>query len=263
MAGIINKGLALVSVADVLFFNPTTDEYMGEGLALTNSTLTQEVQSIEQRGGYLNALLFDIKHSKNITVELESATFKMEYLAFQTGTPIVTGLSGVYKFDECVSFTNGVGTTAETPLGNVFVRMPNGMVKKFKPTGKNVDIGMGEFTGSLQVVYQYNETVDQITIDTKTQPLTVKAVMRVHVISQDGVEGYIESISSGLVAGINMYRYLNNLDLIEFDKHTIIGALSKYIAYKAGSFEPMSANLGLINYGEINIRDKKQKNTYL
>ena len=31
MAGIINKGLALVSVADVLFFNPTTDEYMGEG----------------------------------------------------------------------------------------------------------------------------------------------------------------------------------------------------------------------------------------
>ena len=78
-----------------------------------------------------------------------------------------------------------------------------------------------------------------------------------------GVEGYIESISSGLVAGINMYRYLNNLDLIEFDKHTIIGALSKYIAYKAGSFEPMSANLGLINYGEINIRDKKQKNTHL
>lgn len=192
MAGIINKGLALVSVADVLFFNPTTGDYMGEGLALTNSTLTQEVQSIEQRGGYLNALLFDIKHSKNITVELESATFKMEYLAFQTGIPIFSGASSVYKFDECVSFTNGVGATKDTPLGNVFVRMPNGMVKKFKPTGKNVDIGMSEFTGSLQVVYQYSEEVDQVTIDTKTQPLTVKAVMRVHVISQDGVEGYIQ-----------------------------------------------------------------------
>lgn len=192
MAGIINKGLALVSVADVLFFNPTTGDYMGEGLALTNSTLTQEVQSIEQRGGYLNALLFDIKHSKNITVELESATFKMEYLAFQTGIPIFSGASSVYKFDECVSFTNGVGATKDTPLGNVFVRMPNGMVKKFKPTDKNVDIGMNNFTGSLQVVYQYSEEVDQVTIDTKTQPLTVKAVMRVHVISQDGVEGYIQ-----------------------------------------------------------------------
>lgn len=192
MAGIINKGLALVSVADVLFFNPTTGDYMGEGLALTNSTLTQEVQSIEQRGGYLNALLFDIKHSKNITVELESATFKMEYLAFQTGLPIFSGASSVYKFDECVSFTNGVGATKDTPLGNVFVRMPNGMVKKIKPTDKNVDIGMSNFTGSLQVVYQYSEEVDQVTIDTKTQPLTVKAVMRVHVISQDGVEGYIQ-----------------------------------------------------------------------
>ena len=188
----INKGLALVSVADVIFFNPTTGDYMGEGLALTNSTLTQEVQSIEQRGGYLNALLFDIKHSKNVTVELESATFKMEYLAFQTGIPIFTGMSGVYKFDECVSFTKGIGSVAETPVGNVFVRMPNGMVKKFVPTEKNVDIGLPEFTGSLQVVYQYNEKVDQTTIDTKTQPFTVKAVMRVHVLSQDGVEGFIE-----------------------------------------------------------------------
>lgn len=190
----IDKGLALVSVADVLFFNPVTDAYIGEGLALTNSTLTQEVQSIEQRGGYLNALLFDIKHSKTVTVELESATFKMEYLAFQTGTPIVSGLSGVYKFDECVSFTNGVGETADTPLGNVYVRMPNGAVKSITPTGKSVDIGMAEFSGSLQVVYQYNAQVDQITIDTKTQPLIVKAVMRVHVLSQDGIEGYIQII---------------------------------------------------------------------
>lgn len=190
----MDKGLALVSVADVLFFNPVTDAYIGEGLALTNSTLTQEVQSIEQRGGYLNALLFDIKHSKTVTVELESATFKMEYLAFQTGTPIVSGLSGVYKFDECVSFKNGVGETADTPLGNVYVRMPNGAVKAITPTGKSVDIGMGEFSGSLQVVYQYNAQVDQITIDTKTQPLTVKAVMRVHVLSQDGIEGYIQII---------------------------------------------------------------------
>ncbi len=78
-----------------------------------------------------------------------------------------------------------------------------------------------------------------------------------------GVEGYIESISSGLVAGINMYKYLANEPLIEFDKHTIIGALSKYIAHKTGDFEPMSANLGLINYGEFNCRDKKLKNTKL
>lgn len=188
----INKGLALVSVADVLFFNPVTDAYMGEGLALTDSTITQEMQSIETRGGYLNALLFNIKHSKTITVNITSATFKLEYLAFQTGTSIVNGLSGVYKFDECVSFTNGVGSTAETPLGKVWVRMPNGAVTGFEATGKQLNIGMAGFNGQLQVVYQYNKNVNQLTIDTKSQPLTVKAVLRIHTLTQDGEEGYLE-----------------------------------------------------------------------
>ncbi len=188
----INKGLALVSVADVLFFNPVTDAYMGEGLALTDSTITQEMQSIETRGGYLNALLFNIKHSKTITVNITSATFKLEYLAFQTGTSIVSGLSGVYKFDECVSFTNGVGSVASTPLGKVWVRMPNGAVTGFTPTGKQVDIGMSEFSGQLQVVYQFDKKVNQLTIDTKSQPITVKAVLRIHTLTQDGEEGYLE-----------------------------------------------------------------------
>ena len=187
-----NKGIALVSVADVLFFDPVTGNYMGEGRALTDSTITQEMQSIEQRGGYLNALLFDIKHSKTVSANITSATFKMEYLAFQTGTPIVTGLSGIYKFDECVSFTNGVGNVSDTPLGNVYVRMPSGAVSEITPTGKQVDIGQAEFNGQLQVVYQYNKNVNQITIDTKTQPLTLKAVLKIHTLTQDGEEGEIQ-----------------------------------------------------------------------
>ncbi len=78
-----------------------------------------------------------------------------------------------------------------------------------------------------------------------------------------GVEGYIESISSGLVAGLNMYRYLTGGEEILFDKHTIIGALCKYISSKIGTFEPMSANMGLINFEEFKIKDKKQKNLKL
>lgn len=78
-----------------------------------------------------------------------------------------------------------------------------------------------------------------------------------------GVEGYIESISSGLVAALNMYNYLENKGKILFDKHTIIGALCKYIAYKVGNFEPMSANMGLINFDEFKERDKKIKNQRL
>jgi len=78
-----------------------------------------------------------------------------------------------------------------------------------------------------------------------------------------GVEGYIESISSGLVAALNMYNYIKGKNDILFDKHTIIGALCKYIANKTGEFQPMSANMGLINYEEFRIKDKKLKNLKL
>ena len=78
-----------------------------------------------------------------------------------------------------------------------------------------------------------------------------------------GVEGYVESIASGLVAGLNMYNYLYGKNEIVFDKHTIIGALCKYIANKVGSFEPMSANMGLINFDEFRMKDKKAKNLKL
>ena len=73
----------------------------------------------------------------------------------------------------------------------------------------------------------------------------------------------MESIASGLVVGLNMYRYLNGQNEILFDKQTIIGALCKYISSKVGDFEPMSANMGLINYEELKIKDKKVKNQKL
>ena len=188
----IDKGQALVSVADVAFFDPSTDAFLGEGLALTNSSLVQEVQAMEQRGGYLNALLFNIKHSKNVKVDMTSATFKMEYLAFQTGTSIITGLSNVYKFDECVTFTNGVGTVSETPVGKVFVRKPDGTIVTVTPTGSSVNTGDSSFNGQSNVMYQYNATVQKVTIDTKTQPLTVKAVLKVRAFSQEKQIGTYE-----------------------------------------------------------------------
>lgn len=80
-----------------------------------------------------------------------------------------------------------------------------------------------------------------------------------------GVEGYIESISSGLVCGINMARMMSGQDPIRWDIHTMIGALSHYISNaNPSSFQPMSSNMGLINLGEYSdIRDKKQKNLML
>lgn len=75
-----------------------------------------------------------------------------------------------------------------------------------------------------------------------------------------GVEGYVESISSGLMVGINMVNYVKNQELVDFGKNTIIGNLSKYIStFNSSNFQPMSANMGLLNSGELRIKDKKEK----
>lgn len=61
-----------------------------------------------------------------------------------------------------------------------------------------------------------------------------------------GVEGYVESIASGLVAGINAVNKLKYEKRKIFSEETIIGALSKYISTPNKDFQPMNANFGLL-----------------
>ena len=64
-----------------------------------------------------------------------------------------------------------------------------------------------------------------------------------------GVEGYIESASSGFVAGINAAFKLLGKEEIDFTKETVIGALAHYVndgAY-SGNFQPMNANFGIVS----------------
>ena len=62
-----------------------------------------------------------------------------------------------------------------------------------------------------------------------------------------GVEGYVESIASGLVAGINAVQKIEGKNKIVFSDETIIGALSKYISSPNKDFQPMNANFGILN----------------
>ena len=100
-----------------------------------------------------------------------------------------------------------------------------------------------------------------------------------------GVEGYVESISSGLVAGINACRLFNikmksdeskvnniiglNFDgnMTEckktFDEKTMIGALAKYISSENKHFQPMNANFGILPELDRKIKDKKMRYTEL
>jgi methylenetetrahydrofolate--tRNA-(uracil-5-)-methyltransferase len=75
-----------------------------------------------------------------------------------------------------------------------------------------------------------------------------------------GVEGYMESASSGIIAGINAYRRLNGEDTVLLPETTMLGSLSRYIADDTvKDFQPMGANFGILPELINRPRDKKER----
>ena len=74
-----------------------------------------------------------------------------------------------------------------------------------------------------------------------------------------GVEGYVESIMSGLVAGINIARKIKGEEKIVFSDRNMIGALCKYVSTSNEKFQPMNANFGILPQAEYRIKDKMQR----
>ncbi|HCA55128.1 MAG TPA: methylenetetrahydrofolate--tRNA-(uracil(54)-C(5))-methyltransferase (FADH(2)-oxidizing) TrmFO, partial [Ruminococcaceae bacterium] len=75
-----------------------------------------------------------------------------------------------------------------------------------------------------------------------------------------GVEGYMESASSGMMAGINAVKRMKGEPSVILPPTTMIGALSRYIADSTvKDFQPMGANLGILPPLTETIRDKRQR----
>lgn len=74
-----------------------------------------------------------------------------------------------------------------------------------------------------------------------------------------GVEGYVESIASGLVSAINLANKIQGKEKLIFDKENMIGALSKYISTENDKFQPMNANFGILPPLEKRIKDKMER----
>ena len=89
----------------------------------------------------------------------------------------------------------------------------------------------------------------------------LKSNMRISFAGQiTGVEGYVESASSGLLTGIETAHELNNLPPVDFPKETAIGALAAYISGGAVSdFQPMNINFGLIEPLNSRVRGRINK----
>ena len=78
-----------------------------------------------------------------------------------------------------------------------------------------------------------------------------------------GVEGYVESCASGMLAALELSRRLKGQAPLDFPRTTAIGALALYIENGAvtGDFQPMNVNFGIIEPLGERIRGKREKNT--
>lgn len=74
-----------------------------------------------------------------------------------------------------------------------------------------------------------------------------------------GVEGYVESAASGMLAAVHMLEKLNGNQPVIPDNTTILGALSAHISGANEDFQPMNANFGILKSLDKIIKDKKQR----
>lgn len=76
-----------------------------------------------------------------------------------------------------------------------------------------------------------------------------------------GVEGYMESAMSGLVAALQGYMIFSGKNAIDFPCDTMIGALCQHVSTEYGEYSPMNSNFGILPPLEEHIRDKSQRKT--
>jgi methylenetetrahydrofolate--tRNA-(uracil-5-)-methyltransferase len=76
-----------------------------------------------------------------------------------------------------------------------------------------------------------------------------------------GIEGYVESASSGIIAGLNMARIINGMSPVVFPKSTAHGSLCAYITERnKKNFQPMNINFGLLEELPAKYKSKQEKN---
>lgn len=79
-----------------------------------------------------------------------------------------------------------------------------------------------------------------------------------------GVEGYVESASSGLLAGITLAALVKGKDIPDFTKQTAIGSMGHYIAEAlVNDFQPMNMNFGIMENAGKRFRKKDEKNLFI
>lgn len=169
----------VVSVADFAFY--VNDVLACTGTTNLSSSISVSMQEQAINAGKGNQKVFSYKYGRELTVELEAADWKLEYIAMQTGSQIEKGIKDFYKLNECITLTNGVGTLSETPIGKVGIELPNKTFVEVTATGTQIDLtrfGLGTGEVVVRATYQYRIMSKRITIDAESTPYIGKLVLQ-------------------------------------------------------------------------------------
>ncbi len=163
--------------------------------------------------------------------------------------------------------------TAKRPYAIVQLRQDNSNASMYNIVGFQTNLKFGEQKRVIQMIpglenaefikygVMHRNTYINSTI-LLDETYNMKNNSNIYFAGQiTGVEGYVESISSGMIAGINaVEKFKKTSKKIIFSENTIIGALAKYISTPNNKFQPMNANFGILPDLEgKRIKDKKER----
>lgn len=183
----------VVSVARAILFEPSTNEVLAYATALSESAFTLAMQSQEIRGGIGNTLKFNYKNTRTLNISLTNVAFSKSFLPLNLGkmnanTPIAIAN------EQCMILSEtGSGTLEKVPLGPVSYVYQNGIIETVQNVTHStvVDLGVAHANEKVTAIYDYQDTIDNLTIDSSTPPNIVRLVMNVQIRSNE-TNGIVE-----------------------------------------------------------------------
>lgn len=183
----------VVSVARAILFEPSTNEVLAYATALSESAFTLAMQSQEIRGGIGNTLKYNYKNTRTLNISLTNVAFSKSFLPLNLGKINANTPINIAN-EQCIILSNiGTGTLEKTPIGPVSYIYANGAIETIQnPTHSTVvDCGVIHANEKITAIYDYQDTIDNLTIDSSTPPSIVRLVMNVQIRS-NATNGVVE-----------------------------------------------------------------------
>jgi hypothetical protein len=173
----------LVSVADAILRDPATGNTIMMGIANINSAFKLTMANTDVRGGIGNQLIYSYYHTRELTVDIEQATFGEQFIALNVGSNVLTGAYTVTQTDCLTTSASSSAQITLTPIGNVDVILADGSIQTVTPSTKDIVLS-GAPSQRVTAIYKTSKTADQIVVGALTPPSIVDLTLIAEIRDQ-------------------------------------------------------------------------------